>query len=236
MDWTDKTGLAVLTTIMELVQQGKITNPEKNLRADTGQYAYDYADLDEVSSCYKPALLEAGILTIQGCVEVDGQTMMRTAFLDPTTGGCFTSDVPMPEGITNPQRMGAAITYMRRYGIVTALNMVVGDDDASMAGTVITTKATQELVPDQGPTANYLAGVADEREMVVEALLVIDAHPDPVVEADTRIGRLLREVNAERVEDVVGRENQIFFFRNLRAMREELETEADRVATARGEG
>lgn len=124
--------------------------------ANTGKYKYDYATIDNVLSVVQPALSKHGLLLMQSASTTESGAVVITTSVAHTSGELWTP-TPLtiaPEG-RGPQDMGKAITYGRRYAIVTMFNLAVADDDANDTKTEITRRPTapvqQRQVPKQKP-------------------------------------------------------------------------------------
>ena len=84
-----------------------------------------YATLKQVLSEVKPILSEVGLLITQpidergiGTVITDGKDSIS-------------SFIPMPQGL-QPQQIGSAITYFRRFTCSSLLSLEIDDDDAEI--------------------------------------------------------------------------------------------------------
>lgn len=87
-----------------------------------------YADINQLIEMTDPVLLEHGLLTLQPIEE--GHIV--TKIVDIDTGETITSSLKLPE-IVDPQKVGSAITYFRRYSLKSLLNIQEEDDDANKA-------------------------------------------------------------------------------------------------------
>lgn len=97
-----------------------------------------YASLKSVMAACRDALLDNGIWLCQYPVPVDapGCLGLMTKLTHAESGQWQSSlaVVPMPK--TDPQGMGSAITYARRYALTAMLGMVTDDDDGEGAKSV----------------------------------------------------------------------------------------------------
>ena len=87
-----------------------------------------YADLNAILSTVEPVLLENGLLLIQ---PIQGNSVC-TQIVDIDSGVMLESCMDLPQGV-NPQNMGSAITYYRRYTLQSALSLQAVDDDGEKA-------------------------------------------------------------------------------------------------------
>lgn len=118
--------------------QAKMTNPPKTKTAkvyrskDKGggfSHSYQYADLADVLDHVRGPLTENGLAIIQ--IVTPGMLITR---LVHESGQSFESNYPLPQTAIDPQSMGSAITYARRYSICPLLGIAgETDDDAKEA-------------------------------------------------------------------------------------------------------
>jgi hypothetical protein len=85
-----------------------------------------YATLSHILSEVKPVLHDLGLFLTQ---PVRGNKVL-TVITDSETGAEISADIDLPAGL-NPQQMGSAITYYRRYLLAGLLALEIEDDDAN---------------------------------------------------------------------------------------------------------
>src|SRR3954449_565883 len=118
--------------------QAELVNPEKSLTASirTGrpgeeERSFRYAPLSSGLDIVRKTLGQHEIATIQTTVIDQTAGMVNlTTTLAHASGEWIASDwpvCPMAE-VANPQRMGAALTYARRYALFTLVG-IAGEDD-----------------------------------------------------------------------------------------------------------
>lgn len=92
-----------------------------------------YADLGSVwEACRKP-LTDNGIAVFQHIVTgPDGKLWLDTILMHES-GEALTSRIPLLLGQQTMQGVGSAITYARRYGLLTAVGVTAEDDDGERA-------------------------------------------------------------------------------------------------------
>jgi hypothetical protein len=97
-----------------------------------------YADINGLIETVEPVLLEHGLLLIQP-IE---QGLVSTLIIDIESGEKVVSSMRLPD-IQDPQKIGSAVTYYRRYTLQSLLSLQAEDDDANSASaTVKNTKPT----------------------------------------------------------------------------------------------
>lgn len=105
----------------------------------------NYFDINSLLAEIKPLLNELGLVLLQPLDNIDLQPALRTVIFDSETGKeIIDSTIPLPN-LQDPQKMGAVITYYRRYAIQSMLCLQAEDDDGNKASSV-TPKATQAPV------------------------------------------------------------------------------------------
>lgn len=101
--------------------------------SDNPFFKSKYADLNQCLHVVKEECGKESLLLVQAPDIKDGCKGVRTDVVDVTTGttiGCF---VPFTGNEKNAQEIGAAITYNRRFGIVSLFAMEQADDDGETA-------------------------------------------------------------------------------------------------------
>jgi ERF superfamily len=118
--------------------QTELTNPEKSLTATIrspfpreGDKTFRYASLSSGLDMVRKSLGRHEIATIQTtAIDREAGFIHLTTVLAHSSGEWMSSDWPVcPISETNaPHRMGAALTYARRYALFTLVG-IAGDDD-----------------------------------------------------------------------------------------------------------
>lgn len=107
-----------------------------------------YADLASVMDACLPALNEAGIAVIQPFYQDEFGRYVKTILVHES-GETFECAVPLIVGKNDMQGLGSAITYARRYGLMSMAGIAPEDDDGNAAvasaARTITTAQYQEL-------------------------------------------------------------------------------------------
>ena len=92
-----------------------------------------YFDINSLLETIRPILNELGLVIMQPLASINGKPALETNIFDAETGEALVSALtPLPEN-TDPQKMGATITYFRRYALQSALCLEADDDDAESA-------------------------------------------------------------------------------------------------------
>jgi hypothetical protein len=106
-----------------------------------------YASLTQIISEVKPILSEVGIVLTQPLINGNVSTFL-------TYGSeVLESSIPLPIGL-QPQPLGSAITYFRRYTLASLLALEIDDDDAN--------EATKKEQPKFQATTTELPPLSDK--------------------------------------------------------------------------
>jgi len=129
--------------------QAELTNPEKSLVATipspfprAGDRTFRYAPLSSGLDIVRKGLGRHEIATIQAtAIDRDAELLRLTTVLAQSSGEWISSEWPACQitDIASAQRMGAALTYARRYALFTLVGIAGEDDlDAPDLGTAST--------------------------------------------------------------------------------------------------
>lgn len=104
------------------------------IKKNANGYGYKFADLDEITKSIKPLMAKYKLGFTQ---PIDG-TKLKTILFHYDSGESIEGCAEIPQGVALKgqnefQTMGSAITYLRRYGLVSILGLVT-DEDADAAG------------------------------------------------------------------------------------------------------
>jgi hypothetical protein len=115
-----------------------------------------YADLNSVREASIPALNAAGIVALQPTVVVDGKKFVQTMLLH--SSGEFISALTEILSVkdTSAQDQGSGISYARRYGLQSLVNIGSEDDDgqrATFGETKTSVKEQAKIVEEKTPVS-----------------------------------------------------------------------------------
>lgn len=111
---------------------GKVAKNSKN-----PHFKNTYADLNSLIEAVEPILLEKNMLLLQ---PLQGGKVITMIF-DVESGESIQSDIDLPQ-ISDPQKLGSAITYFRRYTLQSLLTLQAVDDDGHLASQPIKVPTT----------------------------------------------------------------------------------------------
>jgi len=134
--------------------QAELTNPEKSLSATIhspfpreGERTFRYAPLSSGLDIVRKSLGRPKIATIQAtAIDKDAGLLRLTTVLAHSSGEWISSEWPVCQitDIASAQRMGAALTYARRYALFTLVG-IAGEDDLDAPDLGTASKAGMEL-------------------------------------------------------------------------------------------
>jgi len=104
-----------------------------------------YADINALLEVIKPALSKNGLVINQPLTNLEGKPALKTILRDDKEI-IYEEVVPLIE-LQDPQKMGAVITYFRRYALQSLLCLQAEDDDGNSASPKSTSKrVAQDLI------------------------------------------------------------------------------------------
>jgi len=95
-------------------------------------YNSKYFDINSLLEALKPLLNEEGLVVTQPLTHVDGKPAIMTKIMDEDKS--YSETIVLPEN-NDPQKMGSAITYYRRYALQSMFLLQAEDDDGNKAST-----------------------------------------------------------------------------------------------------
>lgn len=145
-NWTEMVAdlMAARAKFLPLLKDNTATVPMKS----GGKYTYNYADLPSLLEQSLPVLREHGIHVIQAG-DFDGSLFHLTTTLAHKNGAWLSNVYRMPCTGKDPQSIGSAETYARRYALMALLTVAADDDDGAAA----TRQATQQPANPAGNPA-----------------------------------------------------------------------------------
>lgn len=117
-----------------------------------------YADLQAIVDASRSVLAKNGLAVIHGCEGADGKTVTVTCRLIHTSGQWIESSLALQPTKPDPQGIGSAITYGRRYTLASIVGIATEDDDGNAASVPAAPPVAQRPTPTGTP--NGVAGDA----------------------------------------------------------------------------
>lgn len=87
-----------------------------------------YFDINSLLRHVEPLLQKNGLLLLQPIIKGE----VFSEIIDIESGESVTSSIPLPQ-MDDPQKLGSAVTYYRRYTLQSLLGLQAEDDDANSA-------------------------------------------------------------------------------------------------------
>ena len=128
-------------------------------------YKNKYASIESVLDTIEKPLLDAVLCFIQ-CVE---DLNLITTIYDTESDNILTSKIPLILNKNDMQQLGSAITYARRYGLVSMFGLEQEDDDGNLASGNNQKPVQKPIVQQQKDGFNAIPKKIDENQ--VKALL-----------------------------------------------------------------
>jgi hypothetical protein len=188
--------------------QSELTNPEKSLAATIrspfpreGDRTFRYASLSSGLDIVRKALGKYEIATVQTTsIDRDAGLIRLTTMLAHSSGEWVSSDWPVCpiDETAAPHRMGAALTYARRYALFTLVG-IAGEDDLDAPDLPVNTidNGATDLSHPERMNGGAKAAAADS--VVRNGLRLKSRSSKPILDADASgpvRDRLVNEIAA----------------------------------------
>ena len=187
--------------------QGELVNPEKSLVATIRrdgpkgtEQTFRYAPLSSGLDIARKVLGQHEIATIQTTsIDQDAGLINLTTVLAHASGEWIASDWPVcPISDTaTPHRMGASLTYARRYALFTLVG-IAGEDDLDAPDLMTPTNKTPSPVTPKGPGNGQLDGAQNKAALPGRREANVHAQAKPILEAEASVqllNRLIAQVH-----------------------------------------
>jgi hypothetical protein len=126
---TMDTSSEITDLVKALAAAQKLYEPiGKDKTAKVGTYSYDYADLAAVLEAVRPALNGQGIAIVQAA-HAEAQIVTVETRLCHVSGQWIGSTLTVEAETAAPQKLGSAISYARRYGLLALAGVAPQDED-----------------------------------------------------------------------------------------------------------
>jgi hypothetical protein len=172
--------------------QGELVNPEKSLIATIRQdgpkgteQTFRYAPLSSGLDIVRKVLGQHEIATVQTTsIDQDAGLINLTTVLAHASGEWIASDWPVcaVSETATPHRMGAALTYARRYALFTLVG-IAGEDDLDAPDLTTPTNRTPSPEPPKGQGNGQLNGAQPKSFSHGRRDASVSAQAKPILEA-----------------------------------------------------
>lgn len=129
---TEKTNTTQHQNIATALAAAQLEMGKALKSANNPHFKSKYADLSSVMDACLPALNRHGIAVIQPLQENEFGRSVVTRFIH-ASGEALDCPVPLIVGKQDMQGLGSAITYARRYGLMSLAGIAPEDDDGNAA-------------------------------------------------------------------------------------------------------
>lgn len=100
--------------------------------SENSHFHNKYFDINSLIDHLQPLLTKYGLTIIQPLTNTEGKATIATCVYDKDGKLVHRSNFPLPN-LDDPQKMGSAITYYRRYSLQSLLFLQAEDDDGNVA-------------------------------------------------------------------------------------------------------
>ena len=156
-------------------------------RENARPYTYDYVDLATVLEAVRPVLAAHGLAMLQLPHVRRGAVTISTMIVHGESNEWLASDLTVALESGDPQAVGSAITYARRYGLTALVGVAAGvpDDDAAAATPTVTATVTPRPSAAPAPTAAPSAALVEPAGFADwwQSLEVAASHGLPTLES-----------------------------------------------------
>lgn len=115
-----------ITEIYKALDKFRENCPEIKKTRHNTFFKSNYAALEDILPVIQKTMKEVGLTVFQ--VPLTGNSL-KTTIIHLETGESIQGKMDMPLAKQDPQGAGSAITYMRRYALVTMLGLNIEEDD-----------------------------------------------------------------------------------------------------------
>ena len=157
-----------------------------------------YADLSEVVEAVVPALNEQGVAVIQS-PSFDGDWVSISTTMLHESGAAVSSVLRLRPSKSDPQGVGSAITYARRYSLLAMTGTAPEDDDGNAAS-----GPRQQHQQQQQPKVQERAPLTlTERAEAVMAALASAPDPDTLAKVWAKASGLCADLDMKDPERLI---------------------------------
>jgi hypothetical protein len=199
--WIDRSEQIDLLAAAWVTASGEMHDLAKTQKANVGQYQYTYATLADLNEMARPILAKHGLVITQTAATIGDDVAISTTMVHKSGQFVTASPLTMPMGKT-AQATGSAVTYGRRYALMTFLGIATEDDDGATAAPRAT-RETPRSAPERRTPPKPSARASEPRsdaEREIRALLATLTGPEAArvkAEFKSAFGSTLAELDAD---------------------------------------
>jgi hypothetical protein len=129
-----------------------------------------YADLNAIREVVIPVLNLNKIAVLQPMVEINGEMYIKTLLLHESGETIESITKIIVSKLNDAQSQGSGITYARRYGLQSLLNVGAIDDDGNKSSNIVQAKpmATAEILAKAKATNATMAQIKTKYSVTAE--------------------------------------------------------------------
>ena len=142
--------------------QGQFIHAKKD--ADNPFFKSRYATLASVLDAAKQPLSDNGLSVVQVIDSAEGEGMFLETILMHSSGEWMSGKYPIKPVKPDPQSIGSACTYARRYAFSAITGIAADDDDGNSDSQVSAPAVKQEKIAPQ-PSVDYFAMIDDSKSL-----------------------------------------------------------------------
>lgn len=164
-------------------------------------YNYKYFDINQILDVLKPVCAKHKVLVTQPMSHIDGKPALKLVVTDLETGETIEDITPLTDN-SDPQKMGSAVTYFRRYSLVSFFELEAEDDDGASA------KPSPSNVDTQDPVSNMKRAIEacsnmNQLESVEERIRTNRTIPNRRSNAGKQIRDELKRLVQEKAQNLI---------------------------------
>ena len=164
--------------------QGEMENAGKN--SENSHFKSKYADLAEILNTVRPVLSKHGLAVTQ-FPAFEGGTAHVETILTHASGEWMSGTCSAPVQKSDPQGVGSALTYLRRYSLAAVCGLAQEDDDGHTASKPKPGPAPQQQKPAAQPAPQPTAPkplITDSQRKHLMAIYVGAPRADRIADAN----------------------------------------------------
>ncbi|MGA0199348.1 MAG: ERF family protein [Prochlorotrichaceae cyanobacterium] len=120
-----------MKNILGAIAKAKVSFPPIVKDAKNPHFKQMYATLGAILSAVEMPLIENGVVIIHEQITTDGEWLLQTSLVHWESEEAIKTVFPVAGA--DPQKLGSALTYARRYNVLNLLNLSTEDDDGNAA-------------------------------------------------------------------------------------------------------
>lgn len=130
--------------------QGELRNPPKD--SVNPHFKSRYADLATVRDAVMPVFARSGLSVVQLLCEYEDVPALMTVLMHGESGEFYESTIKLRPGKLDPQGVGSALTYLRRYSLQALAGVAADDDDDGNAASAPVQRQTAQQQQQKPPS------------------------------------------------------------------------------------